>query len=49
MYKVLRRIKTEKAPGIDEVCGEMLKKYVEEVVIKRLWKMCNLAWEISRV
>ena len=41
------KIKTGKAPGIDGVCGEMLK-YGGDSIVEWIWKLCKLAWEEGR-
>ncbi len=48
VVEALKKVKTGKAPGIDGVCGEMLK-YGGGVVVDWLWKVCSLAWEEGKV
>lgn len=46
--KALKKLKMGKAPGVDGICGEMLK-YGGEVVLEWVTQMCGIAWESSRV
>ncbi|MCP3680826.1 MAG: reverse transcriptase family protein [Gammaproteobacteria bacterium] len=48
VVEALKKVKTEKAPGIDGVCGEMLK-YGGDIAVYWLRKVCSLAWEEGKV
>ena len=48
VVEAMKKIKTGKAPGIDGVCGEMLK-YGGDSIVEWIWKLCKLAWEEGRV
>jgi len=48
VYRVIKKMKNGKAPGIDGIQAELLKSGGKEM-IKRLTKLCNQVWEMREV